>query len=76
MIYEGFVQTTLEISVESGPPLAFFSRIYGTEGNFGFPISLHKWISQILAAKPPSRGQLSLVRNKLPPAHGAMDHVV
>jgi len=41
-IYEGFVQIALEISVVFGPPLAFFSRVHGSEGNFGFSISLHK----------------------------------
>jgi len=36
------VQIALEISVVFGPPLAFFSRVHGSEGNFGFSISLHK----------------------------------
>lgn len=33
------MQTTLKISVVSEPPLVFFNRCHGTNGNFGFPAS-------------------------------------
>lgn len=71
-IYEGFVQTALEISVVSGPPLPLFSWIHGTEGNFGFPISLPKCF--LLAGEAPiwTACQFSLVCDKLPRARSAV----
>ena len=66
------MQTTLEISVASGPPLAFFSKVHGTEGNFGFPISLHKCFILAGEALVWTVCQFSLACNKLLPAHGAV----